>query len=65
MEWTHTHFVSAGPTNHEPELIGSELWEAESEIIHDDVKGDQLDLVQVRSSLLMEMDWVMRQKVFV
>ena len=59
------HTFSAGPTNDEPELIEIEWCEAENEIIYDDAKGDELIPAQVRADQQLEMDWVIRQKVFV
>ena len=56
-------FSACHPHN-EPELIDSERCEGKNEINHDDVKGDELNFVDVRAGQL-EMDWVMRQKVFV
>ena len=33
------------------------------EIVYDDVKGDELDLVHVRAGQQLDMDWRMRQNV--
>ena len=63
-ELNHTLSLRARQTTR-PELIEIEWCEAENEIIFDDAKGDELIPAQVRADQQLEMDWVMRQKVFV
>ena len=55
------HAFAAGPHNDEPELPGGE-WD--DEVYIDDVKGGVLDPVLVKAGRAEEMDWIMKQKVF-
>ena len=54
------HSFAAGPHNDEPELPGGE-WDDE---YVDDIKGGALDADMVRAGRAEEIDWIMKQKVF-